>query len=111
MDLADQELTPETKKRLNCLFTFDFKALYDSLEPNLVKEAVFDTCRPNWSEELKSWIISLIDFSLRASVAKYDDSWWRQKNGIPTGGSLCVQLANIAVFYVMFTKVYNVPDE
>ena len=32
-----------------------------------------------------------------------------QKNGIPTGGSLCVQLANIAVFYVMHKRVYSQP--
>ena len=36
--------------------------------------------------------------------------WWKQKNGIPTGGSLCVQLANITVFYVMNQKVYSNPD-
>ena len=41
-----------------------------------------------------------------ASVAKYEDSWWRQNNGIPTGGSLCVQIANITVYYVMSIKVY-----
>ena len=113
LDSTDQELDSETKKKMNC-FTFDFKALYDSLEPNLVMEAVrnaMNTCRPDWSTEFKDWIISLIDFSLRASVAKYDDSWWRQNNGIPTtGGSLCVQLANITVYYVMLTKVYSVPN-
>ena len=64
--------------------------------------------RPEWSEDMKCWIISLIDFSLRESVAEYDDCWWRKKNGIPTGGSLCVQLANITVFYIMSKKVYNV---
>ena len=68
-----------------------------------------DTCRPDWSEEMKQWIISLIDFSLRGSLAKYDNSWWKQRNGIPTGGSLCVQLANISVYYVMSQKVYNDP--
>ena len=112
LDSADRELSPEIKKKLNC-FTFDFKALYDSLEPTLVKEAVkhaMDTCRPDWSDELKNWIISLIDFSLRASVAKYDNSWWKQNNGIPTGSSLCVQLANITVFYVMSSKVYTAPN-
>ena len=112
LDAADQELSPNTKKELNC-FTFDFKSLYDSLKPDLVKEATrhaMDKCRQNWSEELKKWIISLIDFSLRASVAKYDNSWWKQKNGIPTGGSLCVQLANITVFFVMSKKVFDVPD-
>ncbi len=112
LDSTDQEVSPETKKKINC-FTFDFKALYDSLEPNLVKEGIqhaMNTCRPEWSNEFKTWIISLIDFSLRASVAKYDNSWWRQKNGIPTGGSLCVQLANITVYYVMLTKVYSEPN-
>ena len=69
-----------------------------------------DTCRPDWTEGLKDWILSLISFSLKASVAKYKNSWWRQKNGIPTGGSLCVQLTNITVFYVMAKKVYNVPN-
>ena len=96
---------------MNC-FTFDFKALYDSLEPALVKEAIrnaMDTCHPDWSNELKEWIISLIDFSLRASVAKYDGSWWKQNHGIPTGGSLCVQLANITVYYVMSKNVYSIP--
>ena len=51
-----------------------------------------------------------MSFSLQAFVAKYNGCWWRQKNGIPTGGSLCVQLANITVFYVMAKKVYNVPS-
>ena len=112
LDAVNHDLSPDTKKAMNC-FTFDFKALYDSLKPELVKEAVkhaMDTCRPDWSEPFKIWILSLIDFSLKASVAKYKDSWWKQNNGIPTGGSLCVQLANIAVFYVMSKKVYNVPS-
>ena len=52
----------------------------------------------------------MIDFSLKASVAKYDGEWWKQNNGIPTGGSLCVQLANITVFYVMSKKVYTIPS-
>ncbi len=90
-------------------FTFDFKSLYDSLDPNLVIEALqhaMNTSRPG-SNELRNWILALIDFSLRASVAKYEGSWYKQNNGIPTGGSLCVQLANITVFYVMNKKVYS----
>ena len=103
LDAADRQLSPDTKKTLKC-FTFDFKSLYDSLNPELVKEAIksaMDTCRLDWSESLKDWILSLITFSLKASVAKYKNCWWRQKNGVPTGGSLCVQLANITVFYVL----------
>ena len=104
-------MSPARKKLLNC-FTFDFKALYDSLNPDLVKEALthaINVSRPDWSEELKNWLLSLVDFSLRASVAKYEDSWYSQKNGVPTGGSLCVQLANITVFYVMNKRVYSQP--
>ena len=69
-----------------------------------------DECRPDWTEPFKQWILTLIDFSLKASVAKYKESWFKQKHGIPTGGSLCVQLANITVFYVMAKEVYTVPS-
>ena len=93
-------------------FTFDFKSLYDNLKPKLVKEAVQDamnTCRPGWSTQKKKWILDLIDLSLRASVGKFKDDWYIQKNGVPTGGSLCVQLANITVFYLLNKAVYSQP--
>ena len=93
-------------------FTFDFKSLYDNLKPELVKEAVQDamnTCRPGWSTQKKKWILDLIDLSLRASVGKFKDDWYIQKNGVPTGGSLCVQLANITVFYLLNKAVYSQP--
>ena len=112
LDENDRTLSRDVKKSIKC-FTFDFKALYDSLKPELVIEAVqyaMDSCRPSWSNDFKHWIISLISFSLKSSVAKYNDSWWRQKNGLPTGGSLCVQLANIAIFYVISREVYEIPD-
>ena len=32
------------------------------------------------------------------------------KRGIPTGGSICVQLANICVFYIMQNVIYSDPD-
>ena len=111
LEEKNNTLSLETKKQIK-FFTFDFKALYDSLEPDLVKEAVMhamNTSRPEWSEGLKEWILALIDFSLRASVARYEDAWYRQKNGVPTGGSLCVELANITVYYVMFKRVYSQP--
>ena len=40
----------------------------------------------------------------------FNNSWYRQKNGVPTGGTLCVQLANIAVYYVLSKTLYNNPD-
>ena len=77
LESRNSTLSVETKKRINC-FTFDFKALYDSLNPHLVKEALMfamNHCRPEWTDQFKIWLLSLIDFSLRASVAKYGDAW------------------------------------
>ena len=93
-------------------FTFDFKALYDSLNPSLVKEALrhaMSTARDNWNPEFCEWLIDLVDISLRSSVGCYEDQWYAQKNGVPTGGSLCVQLANITVYYIMHKCVYDNP--
>ena len=101
------------EKRNMKAFTFDFKSLYDNLKPALVKKAIehaMQTCRPNWSRDKKKWVLKLVDISLRASVGKYKDQWYIQKNGVPTGGSLCVQLANIAVYYIMNLTVYSKPN-
>ena len=62
--------------------------------------------RPSWSNEFKEWIIQLIDFSLKSAVGEFDGEWYLQTNGIPTGGSICVQLANITVYYVLRKVVY-----
>ena len=69
-----------------------------------------DVRYPEWTYEFKERILPLIQFSLKASVAMYDQNWWKQNNGIPTGGSLCVQLANITVYYVMSKNVYSLPE-
>ena len=64
LDSHNEHLTPAVKRSLKC-FTFDFKALYDSLKPSLTKEALayaMRNSRPNWSDDKIAWIISLIDF-------------------------------------------------
>ena len=111
LDEVNTKYTTQDKKKMRA-FTFDFKSLYDNLKPELVKEAIQHamlTCRPGWSTEKKKWILDLIDLSLRASIGKFKDSWYIQKNGVPTGGSLCVQLANITVYYLMNKAVYSQP--
>ena len=100
----------ETGKQVLRAFTYDFKALYDSLKPDLVKEALrhaMNTTRSMWSSALRDWLVDLVDISLRSSIGCFEDNWYVQKNGVPTGGSLCVQLANITVFYVMNKCIYN----
>ena len=108
-DYVDKN-NPSEEKMTYKSFTFDFKALYDSLKPDLVKKAIIEAMkekRPNWSKNFKDWIIELIVFSLKAAIGEYDGEWFSPKNGIPTGGSLCVPLANITVYYVMRKEVYS----
>ena len=64
-------------------------------------------CRPDWSSGFRGWVIKLVKLSLLAAVGKYEGRWYRQKKGIPTGGSLCVELANITIFYLMRKFVYS----
>ena len=102
LDQTDAELTTDVKKNLRAI-TFDFKSLYDSLSPELVKEALGDamkSCRPDWSLQFQMWLIELVSLSLESAVGCFDEQWYIQKTGIPTGGSLCVQLASITVYYV-----------
>ena len=109
LEELNDEIDPIEKSHLRA-FTFDYKSLYDSLKPAHVKEALkhaMDMCRPDWSNELKDWIIDLIDLSLRSAVGKFENSWYLQRNGVPTGGSLCVELANITVYYTMNKLVYS----
>ena len=83
------------------------------MDPVIVKEelkAAMDNCRTDWSEPFKQWIIDLVDIGLRSSVGCYEGSWYHQKRGIPTGGSTCVQLANITVFYIMNQSMYKNTD-
>jgi hypothetical protein len=111
LDSVNEKYSPAEKKHLKS-FTFDFKSLYDNLKPELVKKAVETAmieCRPDWNGEKRKWVLDLIDISLRASIGKFKDKFYRQKKGVPTGGSLCVQLANMTVYYIMREAVYSKP--
>ena len=88
----------------------DFKSLYDTLKPGIVIEALqvaMSECRPEWSDDFCDWVSKLVKRSLKSAVGKFEGSWYRQKKGIPTGGSLCVELANITVYYIMRKEVYS----
>ena len=94
-------------------FTFDFAALYDSLTPALVEEAItfsISKCRPDWNTEFIDWIIKMIRLSMSAGFGKFEEKWYKPITGIPTGGNISVQLANITVFYVMFKCLFSKED-
>ena len=112
LEETNNTIDENIKRNLRC-FSFDFKSLYDSLNPGLVIEALNHAileCRPTWSDQIRSCIVDLVNLSFDSSVGVYDNVWYRQKNGVPTGGTLCVQLANIAVFYVLHKVLYSSPE-
>ena len=86
------------------------ESLYDKLSPDLVLKALREamvSCREHWSSGFKDWIISLVRLSINASIGEFQGKFYKQKNGLPTGGSLIVEIANIAVFYVLKHCLYS----
>ena len=91
-------------------FTFDFDSLYDRLSPKLVLNALrkaMDQCRQSWTTEFKDWIIDLACHSIESSVGEFQGKFYRPKGGLPTGGSLSVQLANISVYFVLHEVLFS----
>ena len=91
-------------------FTFDFEGLYDSLTPGLVIKAINQAmieCRSDWSDDFKSWLCKLLKLSMESAVGIFKGDWYKPKNGVPTGGSCSVQLANIAVYFVLKSVLYS----
>ena len=103
-----------TQNKLNYKpFTFDFAALYDSLTPDLVKKALkhaIQVCRRQWTKKFVDWILKLIDLSMSAGFGKFGKKWYRPATGIPTGGNISVQLANIAVYYALHMSLFSKPQ-
>ena len=100
----------ESRKKNFIPFTFDFQALYDSLTPDLVIEALryaISLYRTQWSANFVEWLIKLINISLTSGVGIFQETWYQLISGISTGGSLSVQLANIAVYYVLNKCIYT----
>jgi len=91
-------------------FSIDIVSLYDSLQHSLVMSALVDameSCRPDWSEEFRTWLKGLIQLSFDSAVLKNADNWYEVVNGVPTGGINSVDCGNIALFFVLKSLVYN----
>ena len=66
-----------------------------------------DTCRPSWSTAFKVWLIDMVKLSIESAIGEYGGKFYKPKSGCPTGGSLSVQIANIAVFFVLLKALYS----
>ena len=108
--LSDLDKMPTETKKTFKPFTFDFAALYDSLTPTLVEVALryaIEHCYPEWDSEFTEWLLDLIKLSMSAGFGKFKGKWYRPATGIPTGGNISVQLANIAVYYALFKSLFS----
>ena len=111
LDEIDKSTASSLKKYFKC-FTFDFKSLYDSLSPNLVVEALMfaiNVKRPDWKNDFVTWLVDLIKLSMESAIGIYKGKWYKPKEGIPTGGNISVQLANITTYYVLSKCLYSKP--
>ena len=91
-------------------FTFDFDSLYDRIDPELVIEAVehaMESCRSDWSEGFKKWLLDLIMLSIQSAFGEFRGKFHKAKGGIPTGGSISVELANITVYFVLKKVLFD----
>ena len=61
------------------------------------------------NEDRKKSIIELVVFSISNAVIHYRDKWYRMLEGIPTGGSDSVCLANIYTKWVLI-KFFQTAD-
>ena len=51
--------------------------------------------------------MDLVRLSIDASIGEFMGNFFRQKKGLPTGGSLIVEIANIMVHYVLKSTLYS----
>ena len=87
-----ENLTPPGKKKIfapsipisQSIKHLLFKRIMHPLTDSTICKAV----KHSWNQQLKS-------------------NWYVQKLATATGGSLCVELANISVYYIMRQHVYN----
>ena len=92
---------------------FDFEALYDSITPQLALDALefaIRDKRPDWNDEMKQWILQVVEMSLGSAVGTFKGKWYKQVSGVPTGGSISVQIANITVYFVLYQVLFQKTD-
>ena len=108
--LEEMEKKSKKAKKSFTPFTFDFDSLYDRLDPDLVVKALEDameSCRAHWSKGFMEWMIKVIRLSMESAFGEFKGRFFRAVGGIPTGGSISVELANIAVYFILKTEIFE----
>ena len=89
------------------LFTLDVESLYPSINPTLALEAInyalqLDTTT---DKDTKDAIRIFVKLSFENAYITFDDKVYKSKVGIPTGGSLSRQIADIFLHWLLFVKI------
>ena len=85
----------------------DVKALYPSIQPELALQAVREVLSRDKTvkKETKKAIAQFVELSFENSYVVYNDECYKSKLGIPTGGSLSRQIADIFLHWILFHKM------
>lgn len=113
LELQNRLLTPYSiqfaKNKL--LASLDVNALYPNIKRTYLKEALLDALSKcsNYTASEIDGIIQLVDICLSNSVVHYRNEWYTSKDGVPTGGTESVNLANIYVKWGLDSKILTHP--
>ena len=88
------------------LFTLDVEKLYPSIDPELAVKAIKETLAKDTSidKNIKTVIGHFVKLSFQNSYVSYKNETFKSKVGIPTGGSLSRQIADIFLHWILFIK-------
>ena len=89
------------------LFTLDVAKLYPSIQPDIALRAIRETFAADTTTDrkMKSVLESFIKMSFEHSYISYKSKCYKSKVGIPTGGSLSRQIADIVLHWIMFREM------
>ena len=89
------------------LFTLDVEKLYPSIQPELALQAIRETLARDKTtdKKIKTAVEHFIRLSFENSYVTYQDKCYKSKVGIPTGGSLSRQIADIFLHWIIFIKM------
>ena len=89
------------------LFTLDVEKLYPSIQPRYALEALEDMLMNVEEEDRKiaEAIKAFVKLSFEESYITHKDEVFKPKIGIPTGGSLSRQIADILLHWLLFKKI------
>ena len=89
------------------LFTLDVEKLYPSIQPALAEEALHDLLSNIDEEDAKAGeaVEAFVNLSFKESYIAYKNQVFKPKVGIPTGGSLSRQIADIFLHWLLFKKI------